>query len=859
MRSMHVMVLVVALGLVSSSALAQSSSQDEVAQLTQDVLASRQYAQASVRDPYADFMKEESSSDKTAVRKETIASSTAPTASSSEASDDGPFVKIKGVARASMGIESNGTTVWRQANGDLNERNYRITSHDALNNAENTFDPAIYQRLKVVMDAGINQAISMHLNVTVDPWSYTGKTSNQRVSSRNGTDSANIQYLYTGATPYAVGRIVNTNTTGDGLAMPEIKRSHNIVPATTIDSNWNTYDIQAMKLEYTFNPVRELWFDIKPGDKGTFRIFPMGYQDQALTTDDPMRLSNNKMYWEGSPWLRGWTKGNVNQSDFTKGTWETSLSSFRDSDGNRLTALRGVSLDMRLTEDSSLKATLATPKTIWDDYSTVTAIPGSARWSQTLTDSLLVGITGNMHTGLVDGKVDAENYVKSADAAFMLFDGVEILGQVSESTGKYDQLTPEYTTKDRGNAYYVSLEGSTDPEDMLHKDYFGQRAPKGDSFFAKSRVFFARMDNDFESSLSNYHETRDDSYWSRHLTFYPSTYGNLPGTEPITSEYDLESFAIGNGIDQGRKVVGWRGDVELLEGKIKGLADVRYVTDTNDHHIETVSRTQWEYKPIEKLSTKLMLLKHDLPKTTAEVDPFVVDGVTGRPLANKAVPGGEDPSLNTGTLGARYEITDAVAINGVWERTNDKTLATDNFPMGALNSSNFETYTDDTRLFRRPIPFLYTQQYFDQAPYEYYNIFKAGLELKLMEKWMIYLDYTRNPNKFAGNIDDNINHWGVETSYVPFERFGLFARYTFSKWYNLEKLANNNELKYQSYNNMFLEGRYFKKDDMKLSLQYGVGPSYTTDVSTTNPSVAYYSSPVLETEHLIRMIYEKKF
>lgn len=876
MRSIQIMILAVGFGMSASGVFAQVSTSDEVSQLTQDVLANRQYARKNtVQEPYADFMKETIPAPHRAIVEtedvpKVLASPESELSENKAASSNDTLpVKIKGVAHASVGIESDGTTVWRRANGDLNERNYRIISHDALNNAENTFDPSIYQRLKVEMDAGLTQAISMHMNVTVDPWSYTGKTRTQRVTNVSGTDSVDVQYLYTAATPYTVGRILSTNNLGDGMAVPEIKRDHNMVPATSMQSNgwwpWppDVYNVPAMKMDYTFNPLRELWFDIKPGDKGSFRIFPMAYEDQALTTDDPMRLSNNKTYWEASPWLRGWSKGNKNvgstPDDFTKGKWETALSSFRDSDGKRLTALRGVALDLRLMEGSSLKATVATPKTIWDEYSLVTAIPGSARWSQTLTESFLVGITGNMHMGLVDGKTDAENYVTSADATLMLLEGVEIAGQVSESISKYDQLTPEYESKDRGNAYYVSLEGSTDPDDMLHKDYFGQRAPKGDALFAKSRVFFARMDDDFESTLSNYHETRDDSYWSRHLTFYPSTYGNLPGTEPVSSEYDLESFAIGNGIDQGRSVFGWRGDLELAEGKIKGMGDVRYVTDTEDNRIETVSRTQWVYKPLEKLSTKLMLLNHDLPKTTGGVDPFVSNGETGEFLANAAVPDREDPTLNTGTLGARYEVTDAIAVNGVWERTNDFTLAADNFPMGVLNSSWSGSYEEDGRMYRRMNPFLYTQEYFDQAPYEYHDIYKVGIEVKPTEKWMIYLDYTRNPNKFAGNIDDNINHWGIETSYVPFDQFGFFARYTFSKSYNLEKLVNDGELKYQSYNNMFLEGRYFRKDDMKLSLQYGVGPAYTTGVSSTNPTVAYYSAPVLETEHLIRMIYEKKF
>src|SRR5262249_12668650 len=114
------------------------------------------------------------------------------------------------------------------------------------------------------------------------------------------------------------------------------------------------------------------------------------------------------------------------------------------------------------------------------------------------------------------------------------------------------------------------------PEGMLNKDYFGfQPIEKTDDFY-KGRFYFARMDEGFESSLSDYHQTRNDSFWSGHLTFYPSDYRYMPGLAPSQSEYDLEPFAVGNGIDYGRMVLGWRGDVDLYGGRLQGLADLRH-------------------------------------------------------------------------------------------------------------------------------------------------------------------------------------------------------------------------------------------------------------------------------------------
>ena len=154
---------------------------------------------------------------------------------------------------------------------------------------------------------------------------------------------------------------------------------------------------------------------------------------------------------------------------------------------------------------------------------------------------------------------------------------------------------------------------------------------------------------------------------------------------------------------------------------------------------------------------------------------------------------------------------------------------------------------------------MYDQGYFEQAPYPYYNIFKTGLELIPTAKWHVYLDYTRNPNKFAGNIDDNMNHYGIETSYVPTPKIGFYARYTLSQGYDINRLVNDKELDDRNYNNFFFETRMVLPHDVTMSLQYGVGPAYNVQTSSTNPYLAYYSTGVLQTQHIVRIIFDKKF
>ena len=149
-------------------------------------------------------------------------------------------------------------------------------------------------------------------------------------------DSAKVQYLFWGNNGYTINHSVNTQMLGGTLNLPEIKVKNGTVPATTVGSTicnqWgqcDTFALPEMKVDYTFQPLRELWFDFKPGDNSKIRIFPMAYQDQALTTDEPLRLSNNRSWWEESPWIDDWRPGQLNSGvpapvDFTKGWWDYS-------------------------------------------------------------------------------------------------------------------------------------------------------------------------------------------------------------------------------------------------------------------------------------------------------------------------------------------------------------------------------------------------------------------------------------------------------------------------------------------------------------------------------------------------------
>ena len=70
------------------------------------------------------------------------------------------------------------------------------------------------------------------------------------------------------------------------------------------------------------------------------------------------------------------------------------------------------------------------------------------------------------------------------------------------------------------------------------------------------------------------------------------------------------------------------------------------------------------------------------------------DGDTGEYYQNDAVQDGQDPSIKTGSFGLSYDFFDWLSLNGIYERTNDYTIAYDNFPQSVLlnNTTLYGTY-----------------------------------------------------------------------------------------------------------------------------------------------------------------------
>mgnify|MGYP001558359991 FL=1 len=776
-------------------------------------------------------------------------------------------LRISGDMQASFGVTPN-DFIWKRANYDMNERNWRLLSTAAYNNRFDTFDARIYDSVSVNLDTENKSGFNFHSNITVDPWSFTGKSTKTTVTSAFG-DTANVQVKYVGSTGYTVNESVNSSQLGNSFSLPEMKVYNGKIKAVNLaGAFWpsDTFYVPELEIKRSFMPVRELWFDYLNEDAAVkFRIFPIAYQNQAFLSDDPLQITNHHTWWAASPWLKKYTAGNFNSGavpvDFTQGRWDDSYSTIRDSTGKYLTALRGFSFTLGAPDGTSFDTTVASPKDLWQDYDQVDNYITASRLKHKVLDNLLIGATFTSRTGLAvndKNKTDSRNYVGGGDLSYELTQGLKAQAEILASQSYYDQTNSQYKTEARGNAYYFTIINRYPQKEIISlTDAYNQiKLEKDEPFMVKSRFFMARMDEGFDSSLSEYRDTRDDSFWSRHISFRRNFGYFSPGlSSNYADDNALNATRIGDGIDAGRSSIGFRNEV-LVENKFSNLFDVRNVHKANGKYVETVARDEIMYKPVEKLTLKGLLLYQNLPHTVGGIDPFDIDPDTNNGLANNVVPDGADPSIKTGSLGLEYAFQEWISANLTWERTNDYYLAYGNFPNGLLNDANLSrAYYENSNKYRGWNRWLYSQGIFEQAPYPFYNIYKAGINLLPMDKMNVYLDYTYNDFMMAGQNSDNMNHLGMQFVYEPTDKIGFSLKYTYSRWKN-PVLVNAGDTEITGHHNFFAEFRYLPSKDSEFNLQYGEGNSSGIGrmYDPTGGSLL-----TIDTAHIIRAYYRRKF
>jgi len=777
-----------------------------------------------------------------------------------------PFLKISGEAQLSLGVAPH-ETIWKRANFDLNEKflSWRMTSYDVFNRGFNTYDPAIYDSLSLNLDTENKQGLNFHTNITVDPWSFTGKSSKLTVS--NGTDSTDIQLYSWANTGYVLNHTYYSLTNGTALNIPELKLKNGKTKAATISG----FAIPETDLDTTFQPIRELWMDYT-NDTVKLRAFPMAYQDQAYSSDDPLNISNHGIWWNDSKWLRMYTPGEYHSgtspASFTKGYWDDSLSFIsKDSTGKYLTALRGFSFNFQPEESTIFDTTVATPKHLWQNYGVVDNLITASRLKHHFTDSFMLGATFTSRLGYKTDpqKLDSQNFVGGVDLGYEIVDGVKAQAEVLASKSDYDMTNSTYKTDARGNAYYFSLITRYPQQGIMDLKYGYDEITldKQETFLVKSKFYLSRMDKGFDSALSDFHNTRQDVFWSRHIHFRkPMSYYSQGLKGDTTNWGELNSSRIGDGIDVGRNTLGFRIET-FLEDRFYNLFDLRNVHNVNGKFIENVVRDEATWKATDKLTAKALGIYQKMPKTLGGIDPYVYDGTTGDFFTNAAVPDGEDPSIKTGSLGLNYDFFDWLSLNGIYERTNDYTLAYGNFPQNILrdDTSLFGRYYQNGNYYSYVAPFLNDQGIFPQAPYDFYNVFKTGLRIIPMKNMEIYLDYTRNEYETASLVNDNMNHMGMEITYMPTEKIGMSFKYIYSRCKDIILLPSSHyglTDNVVGHHNFFSEFRYTLSKDDEFSMQYGVGDTSSIgNIASLDPYGG--SMLTLDTQHIIRAYYRRKF
>ena len=765
--------------------------------------------------------------------------------------------KVKGEYQISVGITDQ-DVIWKRANWDLNEKDWRLLSSENFNNRENTFDPAIFERIRINLDYNSSGSVSFHTNLTIDPWSFVGKTSKFTVKDDSGIDSAQLQLLYWSGTRRTISQRVITDY-GDSFNTGEIKVVDGKTTSYTAETAWDwthTFTFPSQEIHYLFRGFRELWFDYNQ-DNFSLRIYPLALENQALNSDDPLRLSNNHIYWEESQWLTRWKPGKeiINPPiEFYSGQFDDDLAWIaRDSTGTRLTFLRGINCSFNQPNGFSLQAAFNSPQELWQDYEEFDTFNTAIRLKQRIGEKFILGGLYTSKLGYKKGRLDASNFVWALDSSWQPFESLGVRFEIATSRNCQDKTT-NFKRKKRGNAYYLSLLKSSQKE-VLGKGYY-EINPQDKGVFYKMRLMFAHLDSGFSPGLSTYIETRHDRFWSRHLHFgKPFEYYYAGFYEPTLKWEDIEHQRLGDGIDIGRDVVGLRWEVKrLFENKLDLLFDLRNVHYTNGKYLENVTRLEAEYRPTSRLTTKFLGIYHDKPDTIEGYDPYVFNKDTGEfDVKNDSIEGGKDPSVKTVSLGAEYKFSDRFKIWGIWEHTNDINIAYDNFPRAILDGSctaNEEGYVGWNNWLNRT-------EFFPTPPYPYYDIFKLGWKWRVSSRLAIDWDWTKNEYKWAGPIDDNINHIGLGINFVPSSKWNFYLKYVYSKWNDISILNEEGRVCYEPHHNFFFEARYILGEGEGIVLQYGeLGRRVISEI-LYDPYGGSLS--VLDTQHIVRLFYRRKF
>ncbi|UCH11976.1 MAG: hypothetical protein JSW18_03915 [Candidatus Omnitrophota bacterium] len=750
--------------------------------------------------------------------------------------------KISGEYRTALGFTSD-DVIWKDANADHvgvpGEKNWRYLFGERM---YNMYDRKIYSRLRVEAEGPVTQNLSAYSEIVVDPWTFVGRKDVTVTGSSGANVDMTLKYWSNAR------RILNETYRADNGDIVNLSESKVIDGKTSEEAylglnDWGpaTYTVPETTIDRMYVPIRKLWVDY---DNGPYhiRLFPMANQDEALTSDDPLRLSNNKAWWEESPWLDEYEPSRVftrTGNPVKQGQWIRRLSSVaKDSDYERLTFLRGISASANYDNALSIESTFAAPRNLWDYYDEVSSVPGAVRVKlPAMGDTKLAGIY-TTKLGIYKQDIEALNQVIGADGQYLYSPDTSIYGECAFSFTNIEEAN-DYDRDYWGAGYTIGFKNK------------GNLRPFGDHY--ELNLSLAHMNDNFLPGLSNYRMTRKDSIYAKHIYF-----------DDLKPENEAEM--LGNGIDIDRIAVNVNAKVIfpmlLPNNDLITRLDWRDVRSDSGNFIEDVTRVEAEYKWTPKLTAKGMVRYKHLPETEEGIDPLInaktsyiafTDYFSDKDvwLKNDIIEEGKDPSIGTFSLGLKYDALKNLSLQAIYEVTNDPL----DMPRGLLNNGWVTQETRDGVLCDKIVPFLYSQSSFDQPPYSYYNIYKLRLACHPIDALKIEPSYVYNENRFATTIDDNVNHTGINFEYKPDNKLtlGLSYYYTMIRDLYRDTIGGEGE-NFDGHHNVFLAADYALNPNQTFSIMFGeytgYGKEYYEEYTSIGP---------LDTQHIVRLIYKGKF
>ena len=707
-------------------------------------------------------------------------------------------VRISGEYRIGLGVYSDGEVEWKKADADWQENNWRYLYGDLR---FNTFDPVIYNRLKVNVDAALSGNWSFGMEIVNDPWSFIGRTPEFRIYNADKSDYADIQLKYWGNLETTIPQTVRTHK-GNVIDIPEIKVEGGKIVPTSLSASWSDElgkgwtdsfgTISDYEFSSEYRPVRSLWVEYK-GDAWKMKVFPFGGQEEALSSDDPLGLSNHHIYWEPSPWLDYWEQGQeYTATGWESGEWKKDWYT-EDSEHQWLRRLRGVSFAFGDPEygDFSLESTIATPLDVWEDYSELNALPMALRARYRLSEEWQIGTTQTGRVGYVEGSRDAYAWAGGLDIQYSpySFENTVLSAEIARSKRKENILSSVHEQEKEDDAYKLKL---TTKIPTLFPAYYYEDIPLDIDFS------YTRLGEDFYAPLASYTYTRDDQAWGRYLSFFPR------------SPQD-EAVRLGDSVDIDREVYGLTLRSRFFEGRIRPLFNYRNAHRvSDDEFIEAIYRSEIEYDILDNLQSKIVYIYEDKPEDSE----------------------GRDLSVDRTAFGLRYEWTDWLTTEAIYTYTNE-----------------YPSFPDDLYSWVSANP---------EPPYPHYNIYKARVIYQPFSQITLTFDHTTNEFKFANRIADDyyydeLTYDGLEIEYKPNSKLSTRFVYRYSYVANLNQYIDNGEEEVEGHHNLYAEIIYHIDPDATLSLQYGDLGVYS------EPEYIPYSHAVLDTQHLVRIFYTQKF